>query len=198
MPKKVYAPDSFSNQWKQRSILDFARKGVPPNWSLNSPTLSETATIMEISPPSKLKRPVGRPRKVIPEAQGVPTEEVGFEDSLAEEDDADDNILPDVVEISSEAEVAGTPSTRPKNYFTWPDGLKLILKSYCHCWDRAGKHISYRPAGDVVLDILKLVPEAPEGTIRNKYTKEVNKKNDGSIGTLTERPDLKVLPLASK
>jgi len=67
-----------------------------------------------------------------------------------------------------------------------------------NCWYRAGKHISYRPAGDVVLDILKLVPEAPEGTIRNKYTKEVNKKSDGRIGTLTERPDLKVPPIASQ
>ena len=49
-------------------------------------------------------KPVGRPQDV----DSQPIEEVGIEDSLAEEADADENMLPDIVDVSSETEVAGT------------------------------------------------------------------------------------------
>jgi len=66
-----------------------------------------------------------------------------MEDTLAEEVDTDESILPAIGSVSFETDIGGTPSTRSKNYFTWAEGLKLILKSYCHCWDRARKHTSY-------------------------------------------------------
>jgi len=54
--KSALKPDKM----KQLSILSFAAKGLPPNWSVKSPTLAEDATILDVAKP---KRGPGRPCK---------------------------------------------------------------------------------------------------------------------------------------
>jgi len=65
---------------------------------------------------------------------------------LAEEVDADDNTLPDVVDMISETEVAGKKIISRAQH----SAKKLfhvtrwtLAKSYRQCWDRAGKHILF-------------------------------------------------------
>ena len=96
-----------------------------------------------------------------------------------------------MADIVAAANTASSLS-QPKKYCTWPEGLKLLLKCLCHCWDKDGNHQSYRSVQDVVVEIKKIVPEVSEKTIRNKCTLEFKKLPDGSAQTLTKRPTLTV------
>jgi len=136
-----------SDKMKQLSILSFAAKGLPPNWSVKSPTLAEDATILDVAKP---KRGPGRPCKKStpifsldePAMPGTACEVEEIADSEVEEAEGSECDLADEVGEVSAPEVATTELTvagivaaantasslsQPKKYCTWPEGLSEVL-----------------------------------------------------------------------
>ena len=95
---------------KQLSILSFAAKGLPPNWSVKSPTLAEDATILDGSQKGGPGRPCKKSTPIFsldePAMPGTACEVEEIADSEVEEAEGSD----EVGEVSA-PEVATTELT---------------------------------------------------------------------------------------
>ena len=143
---------------------------------------------------TKPKRKVGRPPKQAPIVVEL---DIGDSDvSISNRvNDVAANDLSDSNNAEQEEAVqeGNTANAIEKGkYLTWHDGLRLLLKSECHIWANDGSHMGYNSCNKVVETLQKMIPYLKEGTIRNKYTLEMNGKDDGNVKTLTKRPKLEV------
>jgi hypothetical protein len=170
----IKAPNNAARQQSATTsnISPAARLEIRRN---NSDVIELDFTTAELS-----TKPVGRPLKLKPEQNEIQLT------ALLEPRSS-------IVIIGNDANTTATIQFEDnKSNYIWPDGLKLLLKHYCHKWDLNGNHLGWNDTNYVINKIQELVPAASNSTIRNKYTLEKQIKNDGAVQTLTKKPDLTV------